>query len=93
MIEKIIPDEILEKMTLSNIYKILNENIFPFLSTEEKQFVEDLEEFCINLDPQIDYEKEVLKSKSLLQTHVDRDFDARKEIVAKMERGEQVRIM
>jgi alkylation response protein AidB-like acyl-CoA dehydrogenase len=59
MLEKIIPDDILEKMNLSNIYKILNENIFPFLNSSEKQFVEDLEDFCINLDPQIDYEKDV----------------------------------
>ncbi|MHA1730066.1 MAG: acyl-CoA dehydrogenase family protein [Promethearchaeota archaeon] len=58
MLEKIISDKILENMTLSNVYKILNTNIFPFLNEEEKQFVTDLEEFCIELEPKIDYDKD-----------------------------------
>jgi len=34
--EKIIKDDILEKMSLENVYKILNDNIFPMLNEEEK---------------------------------------------------------
>jgi alkylation response protein AidB-like acyl-CoA dehydrogenase len=59
MLEKIINQDILEHMTLSNIYKILNDNIFPFLNSDEKKFVEELERFCIELDPQINYDNDV----------------------------------
>ncbi len=59
MQEKIINDDILEKMTLENVYKIFNDNVFPMLSDEEREFCENLEEFCIDLHPQIDKSKDV----------------------------------
>ena len=44
MQEKIINDDILEKMTLENVYKIFNDNVFPMLSDEEREYCEKLEE-------------------------------------------------
>ncbi|MCK4281015.1 MAG: acyl-CoA/acyl-ACP dehydrogenase, partial [Candidatus Lokiarchaeota archaeon] len=57
--EKIIKDEILEKLEIGNFYKILNQNIFPLLNEEEQAFVKELEDFCIELAPTIDREKDV----------------------------------
>lgn len=57
--EKIIKDEILEKMTLENVFKILNENLFAMLNDEEISFCIDLEEFCLELQPRIDKSKDV----------------------------------
>jgi len=59
ILEKIIPDKILENMRIENVYSILNENIFSFLNDDEREFVEELEKFCIQLEPTIDYEKDV----------------------------------
>jgi alkylation response protein AidB-like acyl-CoA dehydrogenase len=59
MQEKIINDNILEKMTLENVYKIFNDNVFPMLSDEEREFCINLEEFCIDLHPKIDKSKDV----------------------------------
>lgn len=59
IMEQIIPESILENMKLENIYKIMNENLFPFLSVDEQEFVNDLEKFCIGLYPSIDYNKDV----------------------------------
>ncbi|MHA1821003.1 MAG: acyl-CoA dehydrogenase family protein [Promethearchaeota archaeon] len=59
ILEKIIDDKIQENITLRNIYTILNENLFPLLKEEEREFVKEVEEFCIDLKPTIDYEKDV----------------------------------
>ncbi|MHA1339797.1 MAG: acyl-CoA dehydrogenase family protein [Promethearchaeota archaeon] len=59
ILEKIIPDKILENMRIENVYKVLNENIFPFLNDDEREFVEELEKFCIELEPTIDYDQDV----------------------------------
>jgi len=59
MQEKIINDDILAKMTLENVYKIFNDNVFPMLSDEEREYCEKLEEFCIDLHPKIDKSKDV----------------------------------
>ncbi len=59
MQEKIISDEILEYMTLENVFKILNDNLFPLLNEKEKDFCRELQEFCIDLRPKIDKEKDV----------------------------------
>ena len=59
ILEKIVDDKILNNMSLANVYKILNESIFPLLNDEEQKFVSDLEKFCIELEPQIDLEKDV----------------------------------
>ncbi|MHA1682161.1 MAG: acyl-CoA dehydrogenase family protein [Promethearchaeota archaeon] len=59
ILEKIIDDNILDNMSLENVYSILNENLFPFLNDEEKDFVTELEKFCIDLEPDIDNEKDV----------------------------------
>ena len=59
MQEKIIKDEILEKITLENVFKIFNDNIFPMLNPEEMEFCNQLQEFCLELDPKIDKSKDV----------------------------------
>lgn len=57
--EKIIADSILEKMTLENVFKILNDNLFALLNEEEKQYCLELQEFCLELEPKIDKSKDV----------------------------------
>jgi alkylation response protein AidB-like acyl-CoA dehydrogenase len=57
--EKIINDEILEKMSLENVFKIFNDNIFPMLNEEEVEYCNKLQEFCIKLKPKIDKSKDV----------------------------------
>ncbi len=59
MQEKIIADHILEKMTLDNVFNILNDNLFAFLNQEEIDYCKDLQEFCLELDPKIDKTKDV----------------------------------
>jgi alkylation response protein AidB-like acyl-CoA dehydrogenase len=59
MQEKIINDDILEKMSLENIFKIFNDNVFPMLNDEEREYCQELQEFCINLQPKIDKSKDV----------------------------------
>ncbi|MBD3211633.1 MAG: hypothetical protein GF311_03415 [Candidatus Lokiarchaeota archaeon] len=57
--EKIIDDSILEKMSLENVFNIFNDNVFPMLDEEEREYCRDLQEFCLNLDPKIDKSKDV----------------------------------
>ena len=57
--EKIINDQILEKMTLENVFKILNDNLFPILNDSERDFCSQLQEFCLDLRPKIDKSKDV----------------------------------
>ena len=59
MQEKIIKDEILEKMSLENAFKILNDNLFAMLNDEELGFCQELQNFCLELDPRIDKSKDV----------------------------------
>ncbi|MHA1149509.1 MAG: acyl-CoA dehydrogenase family protein [Promethearchaeota archaeon] len=59
MQEKIISDKILEYMTLENVFKILNDNLFPILNDKEKEFCKELQEFCIELRPKIDKNQDV----------------------------------
>ena len=35
--EKIINDDILAKMSLENVFKIFNDNVYPMLNTEERE--------------------------------------------------------
>ena len=57
--EKIINDEILEKMSLENVFKIFNDNVFPMLNSEEREYCNELQEFCLDLHPKIDKSKDV----------------------------------
>ncbi len=57
--EKIINDEILEKMSLENVFKIFNDNVYPMLTMEEREYCDKLQEFCIDLNPRIDRSKDV----------------------------------
>ncbi|MFW9873431.1 MAG: acyl-CoA dehydrogenase family protein [Candidatus Thorarchaeota archaeon] len=57
--EKIINDEILEKMSLENVFKIFNDNVYPMLSEKEREYCDELQEFCIELNPNIDRSKDV----------------------------------
>jgi alkylation response protein AidB-like acyl-CoA dehydrogenase len=59
MQEKIIDDQIHEKMTLENVFKIFNDNVFPMLNEEEKDYCNQLQEFCLELNPKIDKSKDV----------------------------------
>ncbi|TFF99766.1 MAG: acyl-CoA dehydrogenase [Promethearchaeota archaeon] len=59
MQEQIIKDEILEKMSLENSFKILNDNLFPMLNDEEQGFCQELQDFCLELNPLIDKSKDV----------------------------------
>jgi len=59
MQEKIINDKILEKMTLENVFKIFNDNVFPMLNDEERKYCEELQSFCLDLHPKIDKSKDV----------------------------------
>ncbi|MFW9999110.1 MAG: acyl-CoA dehydrogenase family protein [Candidatus Hodarchaeota archaeon] len=57
--EKIINDQILEKMSLENVFKIFNDNVFPMLNNEEQEYCNKLQEFCLDLHPKIDKSKDV----------------------------------
>ncbi len=57
--EKIIDDQILEKMSLENVFKIFNDNVFPMLNDEEREYCQELQEFCLDLHPKIDKSKDV----------------------------------
>ena len=57
--EKIINDDILAKMSLENVFKIFNDNVCPMLNTEEREYCDKLQEFCIDLNPKIDRSKDV----------------------------------
>ena len=57
--EKIIDDNILEKMSLENVFKIFNDNVFPMLNEEEREYCQELQEFSLDLHPNIDKSKDV----------------------------------
>ncbi|MFX0134869.1 MAG: acyl-CoA dehydrogenase family protein [Candidatus Hodarchaeota archaeon] len=59
MQEKIIKDEILEKMSLKNAFTILNDNLYAMLNDEEQGFCNELQNFCLELNPRIDKSKDV----------------------------------
>ena len=59
MQEKIINDKILEMISLENVFKIFNDNIFPMLNDEEKAYCNELQSFCLELQPKIDKSKDV----------------------------------
>jgi butyryl-CoA dehydrogenase len=59
MQEKIIDDKIHEKMSLENVFKIFNDNVFPMLNDEERTFCDELQAFCLELHPRIDKSKDV----------------------------------
>ena len=59
MQEKIIEDEIHGKMTLENVFRIFNDNVFPMLNDEEKEFCNELQKFSLELHPKIDKSKDV----------------------------------
>jgi hypothetical protein len=43
--EKIIKDDILEKMSLENVFKIFNDNVAAMLNQEEIEFCQELQRF------------------------------------------------
>ncbi|MDX1798775.1 MAG: acyl-CoA dehydrogenase [Candidatus Lokiarchaeia archaeon] len=57
--EKIIDDKILEKMTLENVFKIFNDSVFPMLNNEEREYCQELQNFSLDLHPNIDKSKDV----------------------------------
>lgn len=56
----IIDDEIKEKLATENIYKIFNNFIFPLITEEEREFLEELEQFLLrDVEPKINLSEEV----------------------------------
>jgi len=56
----ILDDEIKNKLTTKNIYKIFNNFIIPLITEEEREFLEELEQFLLKkVEPKINLEEEV----------------------------------
>ncbi len=56
----ILDDEVKEKLTTKNIYKIFNNFIMPLITDEERAYLEELELFLLkNIEPNIDLNTEV----------------------------------
>jgi len=56
----ILDEEIKEKLKSENIYKIFNNFIFPLISEEEREFLEELESFLLkNIEPKMNLTEEV----------------------------------
>ncbi|MHA1293022.1 MAG: acyl-CoA dehydrogenase family protein [Promethearchaeota archaeon] len=56
----ILDEEIKSKLTTRNIYEIFNNFIIPLISKEEKEFLEEVEDFLIKeVEPEIDLNREV----------------------------------
>ncbi len=56
----ILDERIKRRLTTRNIFKILNQFIIPLISKEERQFLEELQEFLLKeVQPHIDLNKEV----------------------------------
>ncbi|KKL28943.1 hypothetical protein LCGC14_2370070, partial [marine sediment metagenome] len=56
----ILDDEIKKKLTTENIYKIFNNFIIPLITEEEREFLEELEQYLLkNIEPKINLEEEV----------------------------------
>ncbi|MCP4764120.1 MAG: acyl-CoA dehydrogenase [archaeon] len=56
----ILDEKIKEKLTTRNIYKVLNQFIFPLLSKKERLFLEELQDFLIKeVQPKINQNNEV----------------------------------
>ncbi|MHA1194252.1 MAG: acyl-CoA dehydrogenase family protein [Promethearchaeota archaeon] len=56
----ILDDEVKEKLTTKNIYKIFNNFIMPLITEEERAYLEELELFLLkNIEPNIDLNTEV----------------------------------
>ena len=56
----ILSDEIRSKITTRNIYEIFNQFIFPMITKEEREFLEEVEDFMVEkVEPAIDLNKDV----------------------------------
>ncbi len=66
---KVLKDTIAAKMTLANMYKLLNDQIGLLLTDQERKFVSDLQKFCIELEPKIDMSKDVYVNFPALGSH------------------------
>ena len=56
----ILDDEIKQKLRTENIYKIFNNFIFPLITEEEREFLEELEQFLLKeIEPRMDFNEEV----------------------------------
>ena len=56
---KVLKSEIEEKLALSNVYKLLNEQLDLLLSPDEKSFVDELQSFCIDYESKVDWSQDV----------------------------------
>jgi alkylation response protein AidB-like acyl-CoA dehydrogenase len=66
MTVKVLKDEIATKMALKNMYKLLNDQLDLLLVDQERQFVRDLQAFCIDYELKIDMTKDVYEHFSAL---------------------------
>ena len=64
----LLDENIKEKLTTENIYKIFNNFIIPLITKEEQEFLENLEEFLLNqVEPEIDLNKDVYELFKILE--------------------------
>jgi alkylation response protein AidB-like acyl-CoA dehydrogenase len=56
---KVIREDIEKKLSLNNTYKLLNDQLDLLLTPQEKNFVQELQDFNCNLEPKIDFSKDV----------------------------------
>ncbi len=47
---QVITDEILDKLSLKNRYKFLNENLIPILSDDQFKFLKEVQDFCLKFE-------------------------------------------
>ncbi|HME52753.1 MAG TPA: acyl-CoA dehydrogenase [Candidatus Lokiarchaeia archaeon] len=66
---QVLKEEIEEKMLLSNLYKLLNEQIALLLTPEEIEFIQQLQEFCMEQEKKIDYSEDVYVQFPALGEH------------------------
>ncbi len=66
---KVLKDEIAAKMSLKNMYKLLNAHIELLLNEEETKYVQELQKFCIEYEPKIDMSKDVYVNFPALGSH------------------------
>ncbi|MHA1730810.1 MAG: acyl-CoA dehydrogenase family protein [Promethearchaeota archaeon] len=62
----ILNERIREKITTENMYKIFNSFVIPLLSQEEREFMAELQEYCLKIEPEINLTRDVYELFPLL---------------------------
>jgi alkylation response protein AidB-like acyl-CoA dehydrogenase len=66
---KVINEEIEQKLTLANNYKLLNEQLDLLLTPAEKDYMQELQAFCVDYEPNIDWNEDVYVNFPALGEH------------------------